>query len=220
MTTNNQTSEQGQLNAIKRILVLGDWVVDDHWVTGVHRSPTSSRTGHQHFRGLPLPDSAVRSLGIAGRTASVLHRTKADQKDFCDVICVGLWHRDDTSTLAAMLDPSANKAQTPYRIVQPKLEIPERAKFFNLSDALAGRAGSIGKGHVYGTTRVIRIYQNIGTKIDLIQRIDWELRPPSPHNVWVTDREVLESFGLKDYLRSNKIDAVVVKDIRKGVVSP
>jgi hypothetical protein len=119
-----------------------------------------------------------------------------------------------------MLDPSANKAQTPYRIVQPKLEIPERAKFFNLSDALAGRAGSIGKGHVYGTTRVIRIYQNIGTKIDLIQRIDWELRPPSPHNVWVTDREVLESFGLKDYLRSNKIDAVVVKDIRKGVVSP
>jgi|WetSurMetagenome_2_1015567.scaffolds.fasta_scaffold30767_3 hypothetical protein len=39
-------------NRVKRILVVGDWIVDEHWVTGIHRSPTSSRTGQTHRRAL------------------------------------------------------------------------------------------------------------------------------------------------------------------------
>lgn len=218
MSNQHHKSDDERLRTTKRILIVGDWVVDDHWVTGVHRSPTSSRTGKQHFRALHLPGTTVQSLGIAGRTASVFYRTIADGEVFCELACVGFWHRDDTNSLAAMLDPAASEPQIPYRITSPNYEAPSRAKFFNLSDSLKAQDT---KKQQNGTTRVIRIYQNTGTKVDLIQRIDWELRPPSPENVWITDDTVLESesFGLKDFLRTNKIDAVVIKDIRKGVIS-
>src|SRR5579864_4589500 len=99
-----------------RILVVGDWVVDDHWVTGIHRSLTRSRVGELHLRALHGPDSTPQALCGAGRTASILHEARLGERPFCRIAGIGLWHIDDTAALAAMLDPRQSTGQTPHRL--------------------------------------------------------------------------------------------------------
>src|ERR1700737_2028857 len=100
----------------KKILIVGDWVVDEHWVIGVHRSPTSSRTGQSHYRALHHSGSTVESLCGAGRTASILDQVRFQGKDFSKIIGVGLWHQDDTDVLTAMLDPQCSTRKTPHQL--------------------------------------------------------------------------------------------------------
>ncbi|MCP4695544.1 MAG: AAA family ATPase [Gammaproteobacteria bacterium] len=213
-----------------KILVIGDWLVDEHWITGIHRSPTSSRTGQAHYRTLQLPTSTIHSLCGAGHTASILHHAKhgPENKDkFCDIIGVGLWHKEDSGILAGMLNIDGENVIVPHRItIKPKADSstkPEanssaKNNLFNLGDSLKDKEGK------YGTTKIIRVYQHTGNKIDLIQRIDWEL--PYPVNGWFSKSEnsnklPAEGSNLSKYLEEHKKEfkAVVIKDMCKGVIS-
>ncbi|MFZ1005530.1 MAG: AAA family ATPase, partial [Candidatus Sulfotelmatobacter sp.] len=210
----------------RRILVVGDWVVDEHWVIGIHRSPTSSRTGRHHYRALHPPDATVESLCGAGRTASVLHQVKLDKERFCEIVGVGLWHPDDTAALTAMLDPCSSCGQTPHRLTRRELPAPAGAKLFNLDSVLP-------KDAFPGTTRMIRIYQQTGARFSLLQRIDWELQVPqaeqqgtdgpAKEKVWIPSLGTLKGSDLEsELLRLNNLEpfaAVVIKDMHKGVVS-
>ncbi len=111
----------------RRILIVGDWLVDEHWVTGIHRTPTSSRAGQTHSRALHSLNSTVAALCGAGQTASILYQAKFAGTPFCEIIGLGLWHEKDTEALAAMLDSCSSRKQTPHRITR---EIPDitRAK--------------------------------------------------------------------------------------------
>lgn len=196
----------------KRILLIGDWVVNDHWVTTIHRSPTSSRTGAQ-YRAIPTLDSTTQELSAAGRVARVLHRASiGNTTRFCDVLGVGLWHPEDTKILTEMLEPRANQGQTPHQLKRhpgPNLECG--CELFNLAELPKGRSGS--KVDCPGTTHMFRVYQQSGPKINLFQRIDWEL--PA--------RYIPQAQRLKDLEQritaKNGIDAVVIKDVLKGAVT-
>lgn len=222
MPARKQKIARSNANSEKTILVVGDWVVDEHWVTGIHRSPTASRSGRAHYRALHFASSSVQAFCGTGRTATILHRTQSDTEKFCQIIGVGLWHQDDTDVLAAMLDPITHQAQTPHRITRHHRDGVERGKLFNLSELLTVGKGATQQEHTHGTTRVMRIYQNTGAKIELLQRVDWELPVPSGQNVWVTDESILNDSDLDKYLgrKDTKICAVVIKDICKGVISP
>ncbi len=52
MTDTSETSSLPSNPSKRIVLVVGDWFVDEHWVCGVHRSATGSRTGQAHFRAL------------------------------------------------------------------------------------------------------------------------------------------------------------------------
>lgn len=208
-------------NDIKKILIVGDWLVDEHWVTGIHRSPTSSRTGQTHYRVLQLPDSTIMSLCGAGQTASILHQTKYGDKDFCKIIGLGVWHKDDTETLASMLDPKSVKGYTHHRITHSKVDTNNNAAILiNLGD-LVEKTSSVN----YGTTRIMRIYQHTGAKINLLQRIDWEIQIPDGKDKWITEADKLNNDKLKQKLKEvhirniDEIDAIVIKDMCKGMVS-
>ncbi len=56
-----------------KILVIGDWVIDDNWLIGTHRSQTAANIGLAHYRSLNLPDNVVRRLSGAGQVAALLH---------------------------------------------------------------------------------------------------------------------------------------------------
>jgi hypothetical protein len=73
---NNSEGSSTADQKAKKILVVGDWFVDEHWVMGVHRSATSSRTGHAHYRALHNMSSTVQSFCGAGLTASLLYQVK------------------------------------------------------------------------------------------------------------------------------------------------
>src|SRR5947207_8697463 len=59
-----------------RILVVGDCVVDEHWITGQHRTTTGSRTSDDYSRVLNSTVSNMTSLCGAGLVASILSSTR------------------------------------------------------------------------------------------------------------------------------------------------
>ena len=62
----------------------------------------------------------------------------------------------------------------------------------------------------YGTTRIMRIYQHTGAKINLIQRIDWEIQIPNGKDKWVTKEDTARfkddrwwEFSMSSLIRGN-----------------
>lgn len=100
-------------------LVIGDWAIDEHWVTGTHRSETASRTGDVHLRSLHGVYSAVVSLGGVGHTAMLLHtaRRHAGTGDPpFNIVGVGLWNGFDSDVLRSMFNPEYLEQFTPFRL--------------------------------------------------------------------------------------------------------
>ena len=209
------------------ILVVGDWVVDEHWATGIHRSPTASRKGRAHYRCLHTPCSAVQSLAGAGRVASVLHQARVQKRECYEITCIGTWHTEDGDTIRRMLDPTYNQGQTPFRLTahSGREDTLGNESMLNLND-YAGAAVE----KMCGTNRVFRTYQHAGASIQLLDRIDWEI--PCEHDAdgipdfftslpggvtgAITEKAITE---LKQTLSSKKVDAVVVYDMCKGTVN-
>jgi hypothetical protein len=226
-------SDNSDVPETKKILIIGDWVVDEHWVIGVHRSPTSSRTGQAHYRALHYSASSVESLCGAGRTASVLDQTRFEGRAYCKIIGIGAWHEDDTDVLTAMLDPRCTQ-KTPYQLTRTTCQ-KGGGRLFNLGKLTKLRANDQTEC-LYGTTRMIRIYQHEGAKFDLLQRIDWELQLSQPQvsdlmevgkiqeyqdeTVMVRGEKDLKESGLEAWLQAHQpVSAIVIKDMCKGVVS-
>jgi hypothetical protein len=189
-------------------LVVGDWFVDEHWVTGVHRSPTASRPGRRHARALHGLDSNVESLCGAGRVASVLHQAVLDDKPYFHITGVGAWHPDDEDTLKSMLDPAAGEGQTPHRLTRRTVGTNDRVQLFNLAEALTV-SGT-------GTTRIIRIYEQEGSEFALIHRLDWKPRSRALRAAWNPSRLKALEVLIEEHLP----DAVLLKDLGYGGVFP
>ena len=200
----------------KNILVVGDWIVDEHWLTGIHRSSSSSRVGDAHYRVLYNSDSVVTTFCGAGTPASLLHQLRDgdDKNTFC-ITGLGLWHEDDTEILQSMFELN-HKTLSPYKLahnaVGPNIE---NVKLYNLSSALHQNIKE-----KISTTRIIRIYHTWSSTSNKIKyyRVDWE------RDLSNTPLEY-DGNGLQNILKTIKnevekdIDAVVIKDIRKGVIS-
>jgi hypothetical protein len=184
-----------------RILLVGDWFVDDHWVVGEHRSSTSSRTGKRHLAALQDPHSATESLCGAGRTASVL--LGAGFRTFGAGICA----LSDEKVLLSLLRHGGEEGRNPHTLRRwsrdPESK-PKEAKFRNLGDADCG------------TSRAIRIYEREGDKTVLTQRLDWETED---HSVGKEGLQKLSEF-VDDLGGRKRLDAVVIKDLAKGFVGP
>lgn len=199
-----------------KILIVGDWVVDDYWVTGIHRSKISSRTGVSHYRTQHGEASSVQAFCGAGRSASVLYHARKGARKRFDVTGLGLWADGDTRLLKQMFDPKLTHGLTPFRLSQNAQGRSPKIELVNLKSVLKSKSGT----RPCGTTRVIRIYQYTGAKIVQLERIDWELPARTDETgapAWFDDSGELAGIGegLPD-----RIDAVVIKDLCKGVVSP
>jgi hypothetical protein len=197
------------------VLVVGDWVVDDHWVVGEHRSASSSRTGLRHSRALHDDNCSVRSLCGAGQVATILHQAQFDPPVDLQVFGLGLWHPNDGEQLALMLDPDNNVGNTPYQLSRPAQDSSRGGllgseRMFNLASTIPEE----GRGNQQvGTTRVIRIYEQIGGSLQLTRRVDWE-----PSLSGATRAHLIGAA--KGLELPNWISRIVVKDLRKGVVTP
>jgi len=190
------------------ILVVGDWLVDEHWVVGKHRALSSSRTGRDHSRALHDHTSSVRSLCGAGQVASILHEARdANGVNPFQITGIGLWHRGDERLLANMLTPRSNVGHTPHVLGQPQPPEGQLPELHNLAC----------EGVMAGTTRVIRIYTRTEDRPDLKQRVDWELplKPSDHQNIWSKLTESLKALASLE----NLVKHIVVKDLGKGVIT-
>ena len=81
------------MSSPKKLLIIGDWVVDDNWLTGIHRSSTGLRTGRKHHRSLHSLGSPVQAFCGAGRLASILYDAikEDDKSKLFDITGIGVW---------------------------------------------------------------------------------------------------------------------------------
>lgn len=206
---------------MKDILLIGDWLIDEHWLTGIHRSATSSRIGQSHFRGLQSPGCAIHSFCGAGQTASALLRsTDENGANQFRIFGIGIWNDSDTDFLSSMLDQEDDIYLSPYRMIYTDTPKPNKnVNLFNISKLIDVKY----QEHI-GTTNVIRIYQNTGKNVELLQRIDWELELPYAYRSgWIDEAlfNKLKGGLLEEELDSFSSDfkAIVIKDLCKGTVS-
>jgi len=198
-----------------RILVVGDWLVDEHWITGQHRTTTSSRTGDDYSRVLNSPSSNMTSLCGAGMVASILWSARTRTQDEAsapssalgiDVFGLGLWHPDDTSILEHMLDPAFTNGMTHHRLSTTQPPAGADRHLFVLSEACTDAPFA-------GTTRVIRIYERQHGQPRLKQRIDWDVPLGKEH----LNRLIRKADHIVRQLPAG-VTHIVVKDLGKGVV--
>lgn len=201
----------------QKILVVGDWFVDEHWVTGVHRSSSSSRTGQAHYRTLHKMNSVVKSFCGAGMAASLLYQVKKNGYRHFDIYGLGLWYDDDTTTLEEMFDFSKLSNKIPFTLTNPSPTPAEGVKLINLIKLLP-------EAHheEVCTTRIIRIYHSAPAGDIQYHRIDWELQLPTDKKHEQAESPVwkfnVDNFDEEIELPA-KVDAVVIKDLAKGVIS-
>ncbi len=210
---------------LKNVLVVGDFMVDEHWATGIHRSPTARRTGRMHHRALNSPGHTIQSLAGAGLTAAILNRVQEGKalaeamNPRFNVAGIGYWHLDDTPVLREMLVPTEVESYTPHKQTRMASKKQENGTFLkNLAE--------LGKDWVKenqynGTSRLIRIYQHVGADVELVERIDWELNVMHGEAPWIRDTSKIDELlsELDDQLEG-EVDAIVVNDMLKGVVTP
>jgi hypothetical protein len=190
------------------ILVVGDWVIDEHWLVGIHRSRTSTRVGRVHYRTIQTLQSTVTALCGAGRTAGLLYRARKYDQPLFNVTGVGLWHVKDTGYLRGMLDPNAIKWRTPHQINLTYESNETKPTMVNLVEESAAQSP--------GTIKVIRLYQQTGSTIKLVERIDWELQ--APEFGWYS-RDALNGNPALNKAVDNAPIAIVVQDFLKGTLS-
>ncbi len=213
----------------KSIIVVGDWFVDEHWVTGVHRSSSASRAGQSHHRAIQDLTSAIEAFCGAGRTASLLHQVRKDERQAFSIYGIGIWHEEDKNALKSMFEFENLIGQTHHRLSRKKMLLPSGVYLYNL-------------GHIIkdaGTTRIVRMYQTTSDQHIQFSRVDWELEgryderygPPmrklDPKKVAkfldsITTEEQKDDLLFRDSRRlpeARETQAVVLKDLRRGVIS-
>jgi ATPase family protein associated with various cellular activities (AAA) len=219
--------EEPQLRSGGVCLVVGDWFVDEHWVCGVHRSASSSRTGQTHLRALHSPMSTVRAFCGAGRSALFLYhlyRRPNVGEPLTSLIGLGFWHRADTNALTSLFD-LGSPAQTPYRLTPAELVPPSGIGLINMNDALNfGDGRRTDDEHVRFrdnreyTTRIIRIYTHGERDEVKYDRLDWERRAPK-EVPWPRPKLEKLSAMFTEQLEGRVVEAVIIKDLQKGVIN-
>jgi ATPase family associated with various cellular activities (AAA) len=214
------------------VLIVGDWFVDEHWVFGLHRSPSSSRTGSAHYRALNPVWNEVRAFCGAGRSAFFLHHVrKGKDRFFPSILGLGFWHRKDTEALKALFAPD-NQTHSPYRLADRVTgPSPEGIDLINLNNSflekkgpslkknpLQNRSPSAHKKEVDFTDRIIRIYRQGNDGRYWYERFDWEPRRRPVH--WKPEQLEHLTAKIKKALGKKTVSIVIIKDLLKDVVNP
>lgn len=199
----------------KKILIVGDWEVEEKWSIGIHRSRISSRTGYAHYRSLHSLQNNILALGGAGRVASIIHNSRLGSRQLCDVIGIGIWHKDDTIHIESLFDQQDEENLSHHCLNSAPVKHAEGVRLLNLGEHMP-------KKDSYGTNRIVRIYQHTRGLITLLHRYDWELPVYVDKTKWITSEETLQSFAMHHLFseeEQQEVDAVIIKDAGKGVVS-
>lgn len=206
----------------QNILVVGDWMIDQNWVGGIHRSSTSSRTGKMHLRCFDMHDGAVDDLCGAGATAAVIFRAFKAAKIPVHITGIGIWNQNDTNYITNLLMPADERIMQPAgQITVNQNETPTKdIKLINIADCLNLKNIS--------TTRIVRIYKHSRSNVEHLSRVDMESAIHENNPYWIMPdkkkgKSKSSSKMANKVLRKipkKKYDAVVIKCLNKGVVSP
>lgn len=117
----------------RKVIVVGDWVLDENWTVAPHQSSTSTEPLEIHYRSVVPRDGGVYGFCGAGRVARVLdwmNRWKCDKGKAVrvdtgpqiDIVGLGLWAMGDQPYLQRLFVPddfglaAEDQRTNPYRL--------------------------------------------------------------------------------------------------------
>jgi hypothetical protein len=188
-----------------RILILGDWVVDEYWFLVSHHSDISSHIGFTHYRSSLEENDVSMDLCGAGHVARMLHQIEEESSEgkpsTYEAWGLGVWNSRDENFLYRLLlgGGKSRLPRLPRAFFRQNATVNPPANFhlINLDEE---------KGQ---TIHVVRLYYLADTGTEQLSRIDWE---PPLRSGWTAPLPRLEALP-------EEIDAIVVYDLRKGVVT-
>lgn len=197
------------------IVVIGDWLIDEHAILGVHRSSLSSRVGDNHYRYIGANNKANVMFCGAGRPASLLYQLKKNQERMFDIVGLGLWSQPDKEILESMFVFN-NDIINPYKLNRTYTTQVDGVTLINLVQFIKEKNQSI-KDKI-GTTRIVRNYTTWSETTSEIKydRYDYEV-DLSEYNIEYDVEKLTKESDL--VLSNNKIAAVIIKDMHKGAVT-
>ncbi|MBK9221929.1 MAG: AAA family ATPase [Saprospiraceae bacterium] len=200
-------------------LLVGDWTFDEHWITGTHRIPTSSRTGEVHRFIHNEFDQEIINVSGAGRAASSILKSKDPH---FKIFGMGAWEDTLEEIIQSFFtDYDKNrKYRNEFRLDWkfPKKdktnsnEYPGEIKLYNIN-VLEDKVGS---------NRVIRIYDKVGDKVKLLERIDFiDNERLTGYEEKITEKITEELNKIEDDLAlvHENIDIIIIKDMDHGIVT-
>ncbi len=216
MAKASSRNKKNSLEDKQGILLIGDWLLDEHWVTGTQSISTSTHTGDIHrFIDNDINQEIIYLSG-AGRVTSILLREESFK-----LYSIGVWEKDGDRSLKSFF---TEYLKTPDRFrrneFRIKWEVPERihndefpgeVNLYNLH-----KPSTADKKDEIGTKRAFRIYEKIGQDIKLSERIDF-MKSKDDMDISKTCNENI-SRVLKE-LKDKKINAIVIKDMDHGTVT-
>jgi hypothetical protein len=207
----------------KKIIVIGDWFIDENWLISRQKLYHSSHTGDIHFRARHEKfDRRIISLCGAAILLEVLRSYFHKKNDHhYEFIGLGLWNTEDNDVMQCTLcqENTENKLLTPFTLVSlKKVEKSETTRIcpykcghesecdyhINLRNLAKEEAKT-------STNRIIRCYEGFRRgEPHLLYRFDWIL-PIHPSKDldynWFT---TLDQDG---------IEAIIIEDHGMGVIN-
>lgn len=93
------------------ILVIGDWVINDHWYLDRDHAQTSTAVGGNSFTLSADPRDRLSDLGGAGRVVHSLYQCAVEKAPGCQIIGLGQWAREDQKKMEDLAtEPRAFKS--------------------------------------------------------------------------------------------------------------
>ncbi|UCD63205.1 MAG: ATP-binding protein [Candidatus Zixiibacteriota bacterium] len=123
----------------EKVLVVGDWVIDENWVIAGFESDTSSHIGTDHFRSA-INSPRAQTLGLCGagnvaRSLHGLHQKEVENNEHVkaaiQVYGLGLWHYGDTKLIASLFSNDIMANETPLTLagIHPTGESDETTRY-------------------------------------------------------------------------------------------
>lgn len=206
----SNSADQALSGENRKILIVGDWFIDEYWFLARHHSEISSHTGPLHYRIFSDMHEPVRGLCGAGLVTRVLYEL---DNNYC-LHGVGAWNKDDTDYLKHLIHaPSHNDKKRPeengfcHATCAPFIIYIDKkiSRNFVMHELSAKRLTLETTCADCATVRVIRQYRIEGDEFHQVDRIDWEPREkPQINNI--------------PQLPSD-CHALVIDDHKKGVIS-
>jgi hypothetical protein len=223
----------------KKVIVIGDWFIDENWLVSKQHLFESTETGDIHFRARHghldrrnvCPSGAAGVIEILRGHFSPIESEQSSQNGSIEYEFVGFgtWHPADNEVIQCVLcDRHAQeKLLTPNTLLglryadktNGQSNEGERPCLYDRSQTCVRKKGLYnlakeGDADRFTTHRIVRCYEAVGGGTPhLLYRIDWQQDvPANSMNPEIIPQTLDESAG--------DVAAVVVEDHGKGVMTP
>ena len=125
------------VNEKSKILVVGDWFIDENWLMAKCDSYHSYNVGDKHYVSLlKRTDGFIMSLCGAASIMRILNGSPEEEtgekinilKDDYELIGIGAWNPQDTDLLRCLLCPNLDKKMTTTPYLLSGIKQPLRIK--------------------------------------------------------------------------------------------